>query len=89
MARYRIVCVNKNYEGDIIQVGIEDLGVQRVDAVINDMIRNGTQYYTTVPSGSAADVLYKPKSNGVGYYLTTSPDGIQPNNLDFLPECHY
>jgi hypothetical protein len=85
MGRFRIVCVNKNSEGDIIRVGIEGLDVYGVDAVINDIRLEKNQFYTTA-RGYPADVLIKPKRYG-GYFLTTSPDGIQPNNLDYLPYC--
>lgn len=86
MARYRIVCVNKNSEGDIIQVGIEGLGVVRADAVINDLLNGTNDCYTTAPYGYPADVFCKPKRYG-GFYLTTSPDGVRPNNLDYLSSC--
>jgi hypothetical protein len=31
--------------------------------------------------------LFRKDEKAIGYFLTTSPDGIQPNNLDLLPYC--
>ena len=85
MGRFKIICVNKDFD-DIIRVGIEGLGLRGVDDVINDISYGGNEYYTTEPYGYPADVLIKPKKYG-RFYITTNPDGKQPNNLDSLPSC--
>src|SRR5437660_318165 len=43
------------------------------------------QFFVEVPAGQRVGVLVKTSSAGKKF-LTTSPDGIAPNNLDSLPD---
>jgi hypothetical protein len=79
--------VNKNSQGDIIRVGIEDGRIFDVQQIIDD-IRGGYNVFYTSVGGNIADVYAMPPNPHVNHwYLTTSRDGRLPNNLDFLVGC--
>ena len=87
MASYEINCIIPDGSDPgrrIDAVGGPVLGVQNEDTVIR-MIDNGHTFWTMV-NGVRATV-YVGGTHLTGRYLTTSPDGYQPNNLLKLPRC--
>jgi len=57
-----------------------------LDAAIADIEAGRYVFYTSV-NGVRANVLVKRHPVSGRKYLTTSPDGYQPNNLLKLPDC--
>lgn len=83
MGNFQITCVVKDNQDNIIQVGI---GGNRytIQQIVNAM--NNRDTFFTMKNGHMADV-YAKKSPLGNLFLTTDPDGITANNLDFLPRC--
>lgn len=50
-------------------------------------IKNGTWTFYTVVNGVRATVLVRRHPTSGREFLTTSPDGVRPNNLLLLPDC--
>lgn len=50
-------------------------------------IERGEYTFYTIFNGAYADVLVRQHPTTWRKYLTTSPDGIRPNNLLWLPNC--
>lgn len=73
----------KDSDGDII--GLCGYGWSHPKAQAVSNIRAGVQRYYVTVSGRDVNVRIGTR-NGKGY-LTTSPDGYAPNNLDTLPDC--
>ena len=85
MMRKKITCKVHDENKVIVKVGIEGERVYPIIAVWNDIINERFEFYTII-DGKEAKVFAREK-NGTKY-LTTSPDGIIPNNLDELPNCY-
>ena len=85
MGRYRITCIVHDENNVITEIGIGD---QRftVNQII-DYVRRKVHSYYTKANGYEAEVYSRQRSDTGTWYLTTSPDGVAPNNLDSLPEC--
>jgi hypothetical protein len=86
VAQYLIKCVIKDQNDVIIQVDI--MGGLRFDVqAVAEYIREGKhEFYTTTPDGQHTVQVHAIRRDGISY-ITTSPDGRLPNNLDFLPVC--
>jgi hypothetical protein len=91
MSAYRVVCVETKepHEG-IVAVGTSNDGGEVADhrwtvTEVRRSIKLGHRFYTVSKStGKEADVeLYG--TDGI----TTSPDGIYDNNLDYLRACSW
>jgi hypothetical protein len=87
MASYEINCIIPDSSDPgrrIDAVGGPEIGVQTEDTVIA-WIAQGHTFWTMV-NGVRANVRVG-GSLLTGQFLTTSPDGYQPNNLLKLPRC--
>lgn len=73
----------KDSDGDIIGLCGYGWSHTKTQAVSN--IRTGAQRYYVSVNGREVNVRVGAR-NGKDY-LTTSPDGYSPNNLDDLPDC--
>lgn len=73
----------KDRDGDII--GLCGYGWSHTKAQAVSNIRTGAQRYYVSVGGREVNVRVGTR-NGKDY-LTTSPDGYSPNNLDDLPDC--
>ncbi len=91
MSAYRVVCVETKepHEG-IIAVGTNDEGATTANqkwtvAEVRAAIKRGHRFYTRgIKSNLEAEVeLYGNDS------ITTSPDGVEDNNLDNLRACSW
>ena len=90
MAQFLIECVRKDQSGVILQVGIDGY-LNDVEKVANSIL-GGSQdeYYVLTPDKRYRVRVHARKRPDTGRpYLTTSPDGREPNNLDSLQECMY
>lgn len=81
MAHYQITCV-KQHQGIItyVRIGNPHYTVQQ----IVDFMFQGHTFYT-YKRGAYAKVERKWSSISNRWFLTTNPDSILENNLDFLP----
>lgn len=83
MGNYQITCV-RQYEGVITRVGIGNNKFFISEIV--DLMFQGHTFYT-FKRGVYAQVERKWTSVSQRWFLTTNPDSILENNLDFLPRC--
>jgi len=79
----RITCKVHDDQERVIKVGVEGEGILQMLDVWNRITNDGEIFFTE--EGRRATVRAVER-NGTKY-LTTSPDGITPNNLDELPSC--
>ena len=84
MADIRIVCKTHGDNEVITHVGLEDASKHTVLEIWN-RIDNAEDTFYTEENNNRAEV-YARERNGTKY-LTTEPDGIDENNLDFLLSC--
>ena len=84
MADLQITCIQEN-EGRITHVGVQFNGIQSISKVIAWIDRGNTFY--TLENNKRAVVYKKQHSESKRWFLTTNPDDINENNLDFLPTC--
>lgn len=91
MANYQITCItpdSSDPDRRIDAVGGPALGIITLDEAIRWKQELGHQFWTVDPvSGVSVWVHYVPATMFARHHLTTSPDGIQPNNLLRLPRC--
>ena len=80
----RIICKTHDEDEVITHVGVEGEGVQEMLTVWKRIHDDDEEFYT-LEDGNKAKV-YARERNGTKY-LTTDPDGEDPNNLDNLPDC--
>ena len=83
---YEIVCVVNDKNRVIIKVGLSHSVMKRTIEEIRKMMANGDIFHT-LKRGMKAKVYAKQHPSTGRWFLTTSPDSIEENNLDFLPEC--
>lgn len=83
----RIVCVVHDNQGVITRVGLEGKIMKYRIMEIIKMIEGRKDSFYTVEEGKKAKVYYKQNPKSGRWFLTTQPDKIEENNLDFLPEC--
>ena len=84
MANLLITCIQES-EGRITHVEVQDNGIQSISKVIAWIDRGNTFY--TLENNKRAVVYKKQHSESKRWFLTTNPDDINENNLDFLPTC--
>ena len=86
MAKRRVSQTGKDADGDITKLcNPGDAWSPRLRAdAIKDIEARTHEYYTLVGSREAQVYV---KSRAGRKFLTTSPDGYGPNNLDNLPDC--
>ncbi len=84
MTEYRIRCVTQDSNGVITHVGIE--GTTYTVSQVAKLINSNTHSFYTLVNGHKALVYARVSSSG-NWFLTTTPDGIDANNLDNLPSC--
>jgi len=82
---YEITCISHDDNGVITQVGVRESGTQSV-SIISRLINDGTYSFYTFKNGYRAEVYARTSVNG-NPFLTTDPDDMLVNNLDFLPQC--
>ena len=79
-----ITCKVHDNQQRVIKVGIN--GVVYDKDVVWNWIMSGTHNVFVSVGGRTVRVFAKTSPEGFKY-LTTSPDGYAPNNLDELPDC--
>jgi len=85
MGTYEISCVTKDYNDVITHVGINGKKYRVIDVVLWLLDKKHTIY--TKKYGKVALVYPRPHHETKRWFLTTIPDGVLENNLDFLPSC--
>ena len=84
MANLLITCIQES-EGRITHVEVQDNGIQSISKVIA-WIDRGNAFYV-LENNKRAEVYKKQHPETKRWFLTTNPDDINENNLDFLPTC--
>ena len=84
MADLQITCIQES-EGRITHVKVQDNGIQSISKVIAWIDRGHTFY--TLEDNKRAVVHKKQHPESKRWFLTTNPDDMNENNLDFLPIC--
>ena len=84
MANLLITCIQES-EGRITHVEVQDNGIQSISKVIA-WIDRGNAFYT-LENNKRAVVYKKQHPESKRWFLTTNPDDMNENNLDFLPIC--
>jgi len=85
MADKRIECIRHDSNKVITHVGVEG-EIFTVLQVWNWINENIHTYYTE-EGGNRAKVYHRVHPKTGRKFLTTEPDGLNENNLDFLPYC--
>jgi hypothetical protein len=88
MTRYRITCVVKDKNDIIQQVGLDNGEMHQVGDIIYWIDNRIHEFFSTTPSGRFNVPVYASHPSIGNPFITTSQDGIPPNNLDLLPSCH-
>ena len=87
MSEFEITCVrNDNINNVITRVGVGTVGKEYpVIDIVQAMIKGDT--FHTFKGGQRAKV-YRNQHHVTGrWFLTTNPDDMNENDLDFLPIC--
>jgi len=84
VADLQITCIQES-EGRITHVKVQDNGIQSISKVIAWIDRGHTFY--TLEDNKRAVVHKKQYPESKRWFLTTNPDDMNENNLDFLPIC--
>ena len=85
MADCWITCIVHDDKKVIIKVGIAGR-LYTVQHIVN-CINGKTDTFYTMAGGKRADVYAKKHPTSGRWFLTTKPDSLDENNLDFLPQC--
>ena len=85
MESYRIHCIIHDKNDVIIKVGIGN-DVFDVIKIVNWILEKKYFFYT-FENNVRAEVYAKQHPTSGRWFLTTKPDSIDENNLDFLPRC--
>ena len=90
MAHFLIECVRKDQSGVILQVGIDGY-LNDIEKIAKSILDGGQdEYYVLTPDKRHRAKVHARRHPDTGkLYLTTSPDGREPNNLDSIQECMY
>lgn len=86
MARYKINCIVHDNNQVIIEVGLSASGTYKVQDVVNWILTRKHSFYT-LERGVEAEVYAKRHPVSGRWFLTTEPDSLKENNLDFLSSC--
>ena len=84
MADLQITCIQES-EGRITHVEVQFNGIQSISKVIAWIDRGHTFY--ALENYQRAIVHKKQHTDSKRWFLTTNPDDMNENNLDFLPTC--
>jgi hypothetical protein len=79
-----IDCVKKDWQGVITHVGIGGRAYEVIH-VVQELLEKRYPVHT-IENNQRARVYPRLSVNG-NWFLTTTPDSITENNLDFLPTC--
>ena len=85
MADLQITCIQESEVG-ITHVEVQDNGIQSISKVIAWIDRGHTFY--ALENYQRAIVHKKQHPESKRWFLTTNPDDMNENNLDFLPTCY-
>jgi len=85
MGEYLIDCVIHDRFGIITHVGIQGQAYEVIQVVNWDL--NKEHSFFTNKNGFSAKVHARKNQRSGRWFLTTEPDSIMENNLDFLPAC--
>jgi hypothetical protein len=85
MGIYRIMCILHDNDKVITHVGTGN-EIHTVEKVWN-WINDGIHTYYTEEDGNRANVYHRVHPKTGRRFLTTEPDGVDENNLDFLSYC--
>ena len=84
MVDLQITCIRES-GGRITHVGVQSNGIPPISKVIA-WIDRGNAFYT-LENYERVIVHKKQHPESKRWFLTTNPDDINENNLDFLPTC--
>ena len=84
MANLLITCKQES-EGRITHVEVQDAGIQPISKVITWIDSGHTFYALEIYERAIVHKKQHPESKR--WFLTTNPDDMNENNLDFLPTC--
>ena len=84
MADWQISCKQKK-DGRITHVGGSFKDIQPISTIMKWM--DGGHTFFTKENSIRAQVYKKQHPESKRWFLTTDPDSIEENNLDFLDEC--
>jgi len=85
VANLQITCIQESEVG-ITHVKVQDNGIQSISKVIAWIDRGHTFY--ALENYQRAIVHKKQHPESKRWFLTTNPDDMNENNLDFLPTCY-
>lgn len=85
MTEYQIVCITHDKNEVITYVGF-DGQYESVSTVVT-WINSGKHNFFTLKNGNRAEVYARKNKQSGRWFLTTEPDGVLENNLDFLIQC--
>lgn len=77
---YRVTYTRKDWNDNIVAIGGE-WGQHSREKAVQNILTNSRFYYVRV---NGREVYVRAVLRDGSYYLTTSPDGYSPNNLDDL-----
>ena len=83
MTRFQITHVKKDSNGVITHVKVGSTSFS-VESIVK-WIQNDGEYVYTIKYGKEATVYVRKHWKTNRQFLTTEPDGLVENNLDFLP----
>lgn len=86
MTEFQINCVRKDDRGVIWEVGINGK-IFTVKSIVDYIHQNRNDRFYTMKYGQSVWVYPKQHPTSFRWFLTTQPDSIYENNLDFLPTC--
>jgi len=84
VADLQITCIEES-EGRITHVGVQFNDTHPISKVFLWIDRGNT--FFTLENNERAEVYKKQHPESKRWFLTTNPDDINENNLDFLPAC--
>ncbi|TVP41908.1 DUF3892 domain-containing protein [Candidatus Nitrosocosmicus arcticus] len=87
MTDFQITCVRKDDRGVILEVGIANSGIYQIVNVVNHIHQHPQDVFYTIRNNNPAKVYAKQHHVSKRWFLTTEPDSMYENNLDFLPLC--
>ncbi len=85
MDEYEITGIVKDIHGTFSHCGVKGYGVQNI-AIIERLIMEDTCCFFIYDGEKRRNVYARTSTNGTRF-LTTDPDGLGMNRLNFLPLC--
>ncbi|MFI5406967.1 MAG: DUF3892 domain-containing protein [Nitrososphaerales archaeon] len=83
MDEFEITCIVKDRNGLVSHCGVKGYGVQNV-AIIEKLIKENICSFFIFKRGYRKNVQSRTSQNGTSF-LTTDPNGLDMNTLNFLP----